>query len=79
LAWTPLPPTPVGQAAQVALESVEIDHQRGVDLVEGHADLGGRADGHGNPPVIAGISVRYDPLAPGDKFTVSSADKRESI
>ena len=38
----------VGQAAQVALERVEIDDEgRGVDLVEGHADLGRRAGGHG--------------------------------
>jgi hypothetical protein len=37
----------VGQAAQIALERVEIDDEGGgVDLVEGHADLGGRADGH---------------------------------
>jgi hypothetical protein len=36
------------QATQIALERVEIDHQgRGVDLVERHADLGGRARGHG--------------------------------
>ena len=36
------------QAAQIALERVEIDDQgRGVDLVERHADLGGRARGHG--------------------------------
>ena len=38
----------VGQAAQIALERVEIDDECGsVDLVEGHADLGGRAGGHG--------------------------------
>ena len=38
---------PVGEAAQIALERVEIDQQRrGVDLVERHADFGGRAGGH---------------------------------
>jgi hypothetical protein len=38
----------IGEAAQIALEGVEIDHERrGVDLVERHADLGGRAHGHG--------------------------------
>src|SRR5215831_174385 len=37
----------LGEAAQIALEGIEIDHQsRGVDLVERHADLGGRAGGH---------------------------------
>ena len=37
----------VGQAAQIALERIEIDHQRGgVDLVEGRADVGRRAGGH---------------------------------
>ncbi len=38
----------LGQAAQIALEHVEIDDEGGgVDLVEGHTDLGGRAGGHG--------------------------------
>ncbi len=38
----------LGQAAQIALERVEIDDEGGgVDLVEGHADLGRRAGGHG--------------------------------
>ena len=37
----------LGQAAQIALERVEIDDEGGgVDLVEGHADLGRRAGGH---------------------------------
>ena len=38
---------PLRQAAQIALEGVEIDDQRrGVDLVEGHADLGRGAGSH---------------------------------
>ena len=38
---------PARQALQIALERVEIDDQRrGIDLVERHADLGGRAGGH---------------------------------
>jgi len=38
---------PFRQAAQIALERVEIDDQgRGVDLVEGHADFGGGAGSH---------------------------------
>ena len=46
-----LPAMRSAQAAQIALEGVEIDDQgRGVDLVERHADLGGRAGGHGGSP-----------------------------
>src|SRR5580704_10845189 len=37
----------VGEALEIALKRVEIDNQRrGVDLVEGHADFGGRSCGH---------------------------------
>src|SRR5437773_5111954 len=37
----------LGEPPQIALERVEIDDQcRGVDLIEAHADLGGRARRH---------------------------------
>src|SRR5947207_14945086 len=37
----------LGEPPQIALEGVEIDDQcRGVDLIEAHADLGGRARRH---------------------------------
>jgi hypothetical protein len=38
---------PLGQAFEIALERVEVNHQGwSVDLVERHADLGGRTGGH---------------------------------
>ena len=49
----------LGQAAQIALEGVEIDDEgRGVDLVEGHADLGGRAGRHGGDLLKVSVEAR---------------------
>ena len=52
----------LGQAAQIALERVEIDDQRrGVDLVERHADLGGRAGGHRRSPQVRAEAGATEP------------------
>jgi hypothetical protein len=43
----------LGEPPQIALEGVEIDDQcRGVDLIEAHANLGGRARRHRSSPAL---------------------------